>query len=228
MEPYGLIFDMDGVISDTESINAIAAIRTLEELFELQGVTRKEFDAGIGRGAEAYMRAAATVHGLQLSDEQVQHATKVRQDNILAILEKDPLPAFPGILELMDDALTSPQWKVAIATGSTREKTDVVLRSAKVPVHRMVCVTGSEIRAKKPAPDTFLAAAQELGIAPSSCVVLEDSISGVQAAKTAGAKCIAVTNSFPPAKLAEADLIVDSAAEISLDTLTGLLERSQE
>jgi beta-phosphoglucomutase len=220
---YGLIFDMDGVISDTESINAVAAIQTFRDLFGLEGVTREDFEGGIGKGAEAYMRAAAEVHGMHLSDEQVEQATAVRQNNILTILKDDPLPAFPGVLELMNGALTSPDWSVAIATGSTREKTEAVLTSAQVPYADMICITGSEIAAKKPAPDTFLVAAKEMNIEPALCVVIEDSISGVQAARAAGAKCIAVTNSFDAGRLAGADVIVDSVSDLSLNALKALL-----
>ncbi len=220
---FGLIFDMDGVIADTEDLNARASIRVFEDLFSLKGVRRADFEAGIGRGAEAYMKAAGDANGLAMSEDDVARAVQARQDNILSMLESDPLPAFPGILELMDAALESPEWVVAIATGSTAEKTDAVLRSARVPYGRMVVITGSEPHARKPAPDMFLAAAQRLGVEPSRCVVIEDAVSGVAAAKAAGAACIAVTNSFPAERLADADLVVHSVAEVSLETLCSLI-----
>ncbi len=220
---YGLIFDMDGVIADTEELNARASIRAFAELFNLPGVKREDFDAGIGRGAEAYTRAAAEANGLAMSDDDVRHAVDARQEFLLAMLASEPLPAFPGVLALMQAALASPDWAVAIATGSTQEIADAVIKSAKVPYAQMVVITGSEPHARKPAPDMFLAAAYRLGVEPSRCVVIEDAPSGIQAAKAAGAKCIAVTNSFDASRLAEADLIVGSLAGVSLETLTGLL-----
>ena len=221
----GLIFDMDGVIADTEDLNARAAIKVFEDHFNLNGVVRKDFEAGVGRGAEAYMQAAAEANGRQLSDEETQRAVDARQDSLLAMLATDPLPAFPGILELMNAALNSDEWVVAIATGSTKEKTVAVLDSAQIPYDQMVCITGSEPHARKPAPDMFLAAAEKIGVAPSDCVVIEDSPSGVRAAIAAGARCIAVTNSFDGSRLSEADLIVDSVETVSLDTLSSLLGR---
>ncbi len=220
---YGLIFDMDGVIADTEGLNALASIRAFAELFNLPGVKRKDFDAGIGRGAEAYMRAAAEANGLAMSDDDVRRAVDARQVFLLAMLASEPLPAFPGVLALMKDALASSDWAIAIATGSTREIADAVIKSAQVPYAQMVVITGSEPHARKPAPDMFLAAADRLGVEPSRCVVIEDAPSGVRAAKAAGAKCLAVTNSFDASRLGEADLIVDSLAGVSLATLTGLL-----
>ena len=220
---YGLIFDMDGVIADTEGLNARASIRAFAELFNLPGVKREDFEAGIGRGAEAYTRAAAEANGLAMSDDDVRRAVDARQEFLLAMLASDPLPAFPGVLALMKAALFSPDWAIAIATGSTREIADAVIKSAQVPYAQMVVITGSEPHARKPAPDMFLAAADRLGVEPSRCVVIEDAPSGVRAAKAAGAKCLAVTNSFDASRLGEADLIVDSLAGVSLATLTGLL-----
>jgi HAD superfamily hydrolase (TIGR01509 family) len=220
---FGLIFDMDGVIADTETLNANAAIRVFADCFDCPNVKRQDFEAGIGRGAEAYMRAAGETNGLIMSEADVNRAVDARQEILLSILETDPLPAYPGVLPLMRAALASPDWALAIATGSTQEKTDAVLKSAKVPYADIIVITGSEPHARKPAPDMFLAAAARLGLEPAQCVVIEDSTSGVKAAKAAGMPCIAVTNSFDAARLAEATMIVDSLTEVSLDTLISLL-----
>jgi len=96
---YGLIFDVDGVIADTEAVNAAASIRMFADLFGLQDVKRADFEKGLGRGAEAYVRAAAEEHGFAMTAEQVAQATKVRQEYFLKVLKNNPLPAFPGVLE---------------------------------------------------------------------------------------------------------------------------------
>ena len=220
---YGLIFDMDGVIADTEVLNAIAGAKALDELFGLKGVKRKDFEAGVGRGDYAYMRAGGEANGLRMSESDVEKAFAAMQANVIRMLEEDPLPAFPGVLMLMNGAIESGEWALAVATGSPKEKTESVLSSAKVPREKFVLVTGSEPFPKKPAPDMFLAAAERIGVPPRKCVVVEDSVSGVKAAKAAGMKCIAVTNSFPADRLYEADLIVASLAEVSLARLVELL-----
>ena len=92
---YGLIFDVDGVIADTERVNAEASIKVFAELFGLQGVVREDFEAGLGRGATEYIRSAARVHDLELSDEQVAEATEARQNNFLDLLRAEPLPRWP-------------------------------------------------------------------------------------------------------------------------------------
>jgi len=219
----GLIFDVDGVIADTESVNAKASIEMFAELFDLHGVRREDFEAGLGRGAAEYVRSAATVHGLELSDEDVVRASERRQTKFLEHLERDPLPAFPGVLELLDAARASGRFEVAIATSSTREKSQAVLTSAGVPFNEIAYITGSDVTRKKPHPELFLLAAERLGFDPSRCVVIEDAPNGIEAAHAAGAKCIGVTNSVPAEKLSAAELIVSSVEEVSLETLEQLL-----
>ena len=113
MTLYGLIFDVDGVIADTEAVNARASIRVFKDLFGVKGVKRQDFEAGLGRGAAEYVKAAASVHGLELTDEQIEKATELRQQYFLNILNQEPLPPFPGVLELIEKA-------VNIVPGSSR------------------------------------------------------------------------------------------------------------
>ncbi len=221
---YGLIFDIDGVIADTEAINARASIKVFAELFGVEGVVRKDFEAGLGRGAEEYVKAAARVHGLELTEEQVKTATQLRQEYFLKILSEEPLPPFPGVMELMNKAMQRQDFRAAIATSGTLEKSRAVLDAAKVPYQKMVYINGNDVKNKKPDPELFLLAAQQMGIEPASCVVIEDAPNGVQAAKAAGAKCIAVTNSTTAANLSQADLICDSLEQVRLDMIRDLID----
>jgi HAD superfamily hydrolase (TIGR01509 family) len=220
---YGLIFDVDGVIADTEGANAEASIKVFEDMFGITGVKREDFEAGIGRGAQAYVQAAAQVHGLEMTGEQVEQATRMRQENFLSILRQKPLPAFPGVLELMTSALARDDFKVAIATSSTRGKSQAVLKSARIPYEQMAYVTGDQVKNKKPDPELFLTAAQRIGIAASDCVVIEDAPNGVEAAKAAGARCIAVTNTTTKENLSKADMVCDSLKEIDVDLVRRLI-----
>ena len=85
---YGLIFDVDGVIADTEAVNARASIKMFSELFGVEAVQRKDFEAGLGRGAEEYIKAAARVYGMELTAEQLTQAVNARQENFLDILKR--------------------------------------------------------------------------------------------------------------------------------------------
>ncbi len=222
-ELYGVIFDVDGVIADTEAVNARASIQVFADIFGLEGVVREDFEAGLGRGAEEYVKAAARVHGLELTTDQIEKATQRRQEYFLKILSEEPLPPFPGVLELMEKAMQRDDFRVAIATSGTLEKSRAVLNAAGVPYQKMVYINGNDVTNKKPDPELFLLAAERTGIDPSHCVVIEDAPNGVQAAKAAGAKCIAVTNSASADKLREADLVCDSLEQIDIETIQKLI-----
>ena len=220
---YGLIFDIDGVIADTEAVNAKVSIKVFADLFGIN-VVREDFEAGLGRGAEEYVKAAARAHGMELTNEQVEKATQLRQEYFLNILSEEPLPPFPGVMELMDEATQRDDFRVAIATSGTLEKSRAVLSAVGVPYQKMVYVNGNDVKQKKPDPELFLTAAERIGIEPAHCVVIEDAPNGVQAAKAAGAKCIAVTNSTTAAKLQDADLVCDSLEKIDLITIQKLID----
>ncbi len=221
---YGLIFDVDGVIADTEPLNARVTIRVLKDMFGLEGVADEDFAAGIGRGAEAYVKAGAKAHGLELTDEQAQGAAQVRERYLIEALHQEPLPAFPGVLKLIQTGLDDPNFRLAIATSASRDLSRAILESAGVPYQRMAYVSGSEVKKKKPDPGLFLTAAQRLSLPPARCVVFEDAPSGVQAARAAGTRCIAVTNSVPAEELSAADVVCDSLERIDLAALRCLVD----
>jgi len=221
---YGLIFDVDGLIADTEPINAKVTIRVLDEMFGLKGVKPEDFAAGYGRGAEAYVKAGARFHGIELTDEQAHAAAELRERYLVESVCKEGLPAFPGVLKLIRDALKSKDFRPAIATSATQELSEAILTAVKVPYRKMVYVSGSDVTTKKPDPQIFLIAIQRLGIEAARCVVFEDAPSGVQAAKSAGARCIAVKNTVPPEELSGADLICSSLTEVSLNIVRDLVD----
>ncbi len=222
-ERYGLIFDVDGVIADSEAVNAEVSIRVFEDLFGVKGVRREDFSQGLGRGSAEYVLAAAQVHGLTLNQAQIERATVVRQDYFIEHLQKNPLEAFCGVRELVAAALQHDDFAAAIATSSTRLKSQAVLTSARIPYERMVYVSGSDVTLKKPHPELFDKAVAQLQLAPERCVVFEDAPNGVAAAKAAGCLCIAVTNSAAAEELKEADRIVNSLEEVDLDQIQALL-----
>jgi HAD superfamily hydrolase (TIGR01509 family) len=222
---YGLIFDVDGVIADTEAANARASIKVFADYLGLKGVVRKDFEAGLGRGAEEYVKAGARTHGIDLTDEQVEEITQLRQDYFLKVLTEESMPAFPGVLDLIEKAMNSEDFRLAIATSGTHIKSQAVLEAAKIPYKKMVYIHGDYVKVKKPNPELFLLAAKGIDIEPANCVVIEDAPNGVQAARNAGAKCIAVTNSTTAENLSHADLVCESLEQINLQTITTLIDQ---
>jgi HAD superfamily hydrolase (TIGR01509 family) len=221
---YGLIFDVDGVIADTEPANAKATIKAFEDLFGVKGVRPEDFVAGIGRGDQEYVRAGARAHNLRLTDEQVRAATMLREKYFLDLLSREPLHAFPGVLALMNSALQSDCFRLAIATSGSFEKSRAIVKAVNAPYEKMVHISGNDVKKRKPDPEIFLLATERIHLPSSRCCVIEDAPDGVQAAKTAGAKCIAVTNTTTAANLAGADLICNSLEQIDLEMIRYMID----
>lgn len=222
-QTYGLIFDVDGVIADSESVNVRATMQAFAEILGMSGLRVEDFEAGIGRGAAAYVRAGAAAHGRNLTSEEVDRLVLRRQESFLSLVAEEKLPAYPGVRELMHSALADDEWRLAIATSSTRDKSQAVLEAAEIPWADMVRLCGDDVTHAKPNPELFSLACERLQLTPGSCVVIEDAPAGVEAAQAAGCACIAVTNTHARERLRDADLTVESLAEVTLDTLRGLL-----
>ena len=220
---YGLIFDVDGVIADSESINADASIEVFKILFGMDTISREDFAAGLGRGADAYLLAAAAVHQVEFSPDQLATAVQMRQDLFLQRLHDQGIVPYPGVVELMETARCDGRFKLAIATSSTREKSQAVLQGAKINTQDMVYISGSEVTHKKPHPEVFAKAIAGLQLPTQNCVVIEDAPNGIDAAHAAGAKCVAVSNTALAADLADADQVVSSLTQINLETLVRLM-----
>ncbi len=213
MEPWALIFDVDGVIADTEALNARASVLMFAELYGVT-VQPRDFYPFIGTGDERYVEGVAEQYGVKIDTET---AVARRAENFFRLLQSEPLPAAPGVLELVAEARTSGQVRLAIATSGRQEKQFPVIEGTGLRLEWFdVVITGDDVTRKKPDPQIYQLAGERLGLPPEGCVVVEDAPVGVQAAKAAGMWCLAVTASAPREALAQADLVVDSLAEVSV------------
>jgi HAD superfamily hydrolase (TIGR01509 family) len=148
-------------------------------------------------------------------------AAKRRTYEIYLGMVPERLHAFPGAVELVESCRRA-GFVVAVASSADLVKIEANLRKiGRPPAMWQAVVSAEDVVHKKPAPDIFLAAARKLGVAPEECVVVEDAVNGIQAAKAAGMRCVAVAHSFPREKLLQADLVRETIAEIQLADLVG-------
>ncbi|OGF44828.1 MAG: hypothetical protein A2231_12605 [Candidatus Firestonebacteria bacterium RIFOXYA2_FULL_40_8] len=204
-----VIFDMDGVLTDSEPLINEAAITALKEY----GVSAKEEDflPFVGAGDEKYIAGVAEKYGLKYKSEM-----KARMYELYFELLPKKIKSFPGVKELLS-ALKKAGKKIAVASSADRIKVEANLNGIGLALSVFdQVVTGDDITRKKPDPEIFLIAAKKLNIPPEKCCVIEDAVNGVEASKAAGMKCIAITNSFSSEKLSEKnpDRIVNSLLEI--------------
>jgi HAD superfamily hydrolase (TIGR01509 family) len=205
-----VIFDMDGVITDSEHMINEAAIAGLREY----GIEPKpdDFLPFLGMGEDRYIGGVARKYGLTYAP-----AMKARVYEIYFGLIAGRLKAFPGVHDLLQQ-LRGRQIKLAVASCADRVKIEANLKAIEVePAWFHAIVAGDEVQNMKPAPDIYLATAERLAVAPPSCSVIEDSLNGIRAAKAAGMRCVAVAQSFAAAELqaASPDCIRPDVAGIS-------------
>lgn len=192
-----VLFDMDGVLIDSEPLICRAAIAGLAEF----GIHAREADflPFVGAGEDRYIGGVAEAYG----KTYVLDMKRRVYARYLELVARDGHP-FPGVPELLR-ALHEQRIPFAVASSADRIKVDANLLAMGVPRAWFGAVlAGEDAARKKPAPDLYLAAATRLGVPPAACCVVEDALHGVTAARAAGMRCVAVATSFPAAQLQEA------------------------
>ena len=215
-----VIFDMDGVLVDSEKLINTAAITMFKEKGLI--VQPDDFLPFVGAGEDRYIGGVAERYGFPLDGT----AAKKRTYEIYLELAPSQLEVFPGTLDLLHVCRRA---GLLIAVASSADEIKVLANLQKIGLPSDfwdAVVKGEDALRKKPAPDGFLFAAQKLGVTPSECVVVEDAVNGVRAAKAGGMRCVAVATSFPPDQLHEADIVRDSIANVSLSDLAPHLGES--
>ena len=210
-----VLFDMDGVLVDSEPIIRAAAIRALAEF----GVTARDedFEPFVGAGENRFVGGVAELHGAKFVPE-MKHRTYDWYLKLLPTMGK----AFPGGRELVE-LLNKHGILCAVASAADRVKVEANLTQVLcIPLNCFAAiVTGEDDKLLKPHPDIYLEAARRLDVLPIACCVIEDAINGVLAAKAAGMRCVAVTTSFPAEELetAGADVVRSRIDGVTLDDL---------
>lgn len=215
-----VIFDMDGVIIDSEPVHASVTMETL-----------RQHGAKLSAGTNTLTRFAGMTIPVIFSALKEEHQIKASVEELVACHEaglvkyvketaEDPIQ---GILPLLK-GLKEKNVPVAIASSSSKKMIELVVNKLKLTDYFQHLVSGEEVSRSKPYPDVYLATASRLGISPERCLVIEDSKNGTIAAKEAGMFCIGFRNPHTNGgkqDLSRADMVVDHITEIELDAWLG-------
>jgi beta-phosphoglucomutase len=209
----GVLFDMDGVLADSEPFICKAAIMMFSEIG--LSVKPEDFKPFVGTGENRYIGGVAEKYNLGVDIEKV----KARTYEIYQQIIRGKLKPLPGAREFVELCIGR-GFRLALATSADKVKMTANLSEIGIPVSKFhATVNGLDVINKKPFPDIYIMAAGKIGLKPEECLVAEDAVSGIKAAKSAGCRCLAVTTSFERSKLKEADWICDSLNEVPEEAL---------
>jgi HAD superfamily hydrolase (TIGR01509 family) len=216
----GILFDLDGVIIDSEKLQYRAYQQVLAP-FGVQ-VTPEEYGRewiGNGRGAEY----AVATYQLPLQPDELR---RLRTDVYFDLLRQE-ITLMPGVVTALQRL--HPHFALAVATNSNQRDTTFVLEHLSVRPYFTAVVTREMYLQAKPAPDAFLAAAAHIGFSPRRCVVVEDAFKGVIAAAEAGCACVAIPHGFTRTNdFSRATTIVDSLDAVTVELIDELIAKMSD
>lgn len=214
---WAVIFDMDGVLVDS----APAHFESWQLLGREEGfnISREQFEAGFGRQNKdiipMYFGAVSNQRLGEIAD---------RKEALYREIVRANVPAVPGAARLVKE-LAAGGVPLAVGSAGPRKNIELVLEAMGVAPDFRVIVSGEDASRGKPDPQVFQIASQRLGFSPSQCVVIEDAIAGVQAARAAGTKVAAIMmhQTENALRQAGADLVVEKISDLSVLQLKDLV-----
>jgi beta-phosphoglucomutase len=216
-DKQGVIFDLDGVIIDTGPFHK----QSWYDLADKEGYVMSDelFYSTFGMQNDLIIPKLA---GREVPQDRMERLSDWKEQRYRELV-KGKLKLLDGVKPLIDD-LKKHGFALAIGTSAPRANLDFMLEHIPLGDRFDVYVTGEEVASGKPAPDAFLKAAEKLSLPASKCVVVEDAVVGIQAAKAAGMPVVAVTNTTERDNLVQADLIVDSLTELNAKNFAALID----
>ena len=213
-----IVFDFDGVLVDSEPLH----LRAYQEVLEPLGTSlpREEYYARyLGYDDRGVFHAVAESRGWRVDEGRVAGliAEKTR---VFEQLSAGGAHLYPGAAACVTRLAAS--LPLGIASGALRHEIEAALRGAGLARHFRFIVASGDTPASKPAPDPYARAAALHGVPAAACLAIEDSRWGIESAKAAGLSCIGITNTYPVAELLDADAIITSLDELTIELIASL------
>ena len=215
-----IIFDMDGVLVDSEYTYFQSKSQILSEAgHEVEDSYHFQF---MGTTSDYMWEKMKQEFSLPLSvAEYIQQMTALRQ----AMIKRDGIRVIPHVQEFVK-GLSQAGLKLAVASSSSLAEIKVNLAEIGLSEYFSEVVSTEEVEHSKPAPDVYLATAERIGIMPENCLGIEDTKNGTGAVRNAGMVCVGFANpAFPKLDLAFADRVVSSFSELDADSLTKIYQK---
>jgi beta-phosphoglucomutase len=213
-----IVFDFDGVLADSEPLH----LRVYQQLLEPHGIhlDQATYSAKyLGYDDEGVFQQIAVDYKLLLGDEEIEMLIEEKAMHFEKLVSSGNVlyPSAAACVRRLGAA-----YPLGIASGALRAEIELMLRGAGLLDAFGFIVSSGDTEQSKPAPDPYLRAAELHGVPAAACVAIEDSHWGLQSARAAGMRTIAVTHTYPRGTLLEADVVVDSLEEVTVDLIRAL------
>jgi beta-phosphoglucomutase family hydrolase len=215
------IWDVDGTLVDTAEQHYAAWVEIASELAKPFG--RSEFAATFGRRNPEIIRA---VFDSEADDAAVAEIGERKEVKYRSAAQAQGVSLLPGVGDLLEQ-LRVAGWLQAIGSSAPRANLDLILKLTNTRSYFSALVSAEDTARGKPDPQVFQIAAERLRVPPQNCVVFEDAVAGVEAARAAGMKCVAITavghHSPDALRAAGGDCVVESLSELSATDVERLM-----
>ncbi|UCD70886.1 MAG: HAD family phosphatase [Syntrophobacterales bacterium] len=212
----GIIWDLDGVIVDSAPFH----LEAWQKFTAVRGIvfTHRDFKRTFGmKNEDIFVR----IFGEELERGLLKIWSDEKEERFRQLIQGKVKP-FPGVRTLLRN-LDTGGYKQAVASSAPLKNIHLILDTLTITDFFNTIISGEEVAMGKPHPEAFLKAAKGMSLIHSRCLVIEDAVAGIEAAKSVGMKAIGVTNTLPGGKLASADLVVRSLEEVDLKMIDQLL-----
>lgn len=219
---HAVIFDMDGVIAHTNPYHSLA----FREFFRKRDLypTDAEFAEHMFGKSNSYILKHFL--GRPVEGEEFR-AMEEEKEGLFREIYAEHVQDIEGFLGFLD-ALKKAGFKTGVATSAPRANLDLIMGKLGFEPRMESIMASENVTRHKPDPEVYLKSAENLGLAPSSCVVFEDSFSGITAARNAGMKVVGVLSSHTPEELPPCDLYIHNYTAIGAEDVRGIIVPSSE
>jgi beta-phosphoglucomutase len=202
------IFDMDGTIIDSTQMDYDAWQKVMLE-YDAE-ISYEDYIARLGAKSSEIAKEY-----LDVDEDEIDKLITRREGYFKEMVEQKGIKFIPQVEQILQE-IRNAHLKTALATGANREKLKFMFGKLPLEQYFDVFVTADDVDTGKPDPEIFLQAAQKLGVDPNQCVVMEDASNGVEAARSGGMRCIAITTTRGADQLQGADLILEGYHQFDL------------
>lgn len=214
-----IIFDFDGVLADTEPLH----FRMFQQVLQEEGLPLSEHDyyqKYVGFDDRGCFHAILAEHGRLAPPETIQQLVERKAALMLGQITTTKV-VYPGVVEFVKNV--AGRYRLAIVSGALRHEIELILKTAGMRDDFEHITAAEDVQDGKPAPEGYLHALQSLNrhapLLASECLVIEDTLFGIQAAHAAGMRCLALSTTYPPDRLGIADAVVSTLKGYGLEPL---------